>query len=125
MWKCHQTLGSSSTTGYLCNSFSCCSHHSSNFRCLRCLNCRSLWKHLVHGTAARVTSQRPTVCLSEWELWPGPDTAAVSERHSCTTMTHFQRGKILHISLIGNVFTEITSFAVFYTLKCSNLEPFI
>lgn len=47
LWKCHQSLGSSSTTGYLCNRQPCCSDHSSNFRCLRCLNCRSLWKHLV------------------------------------------------------------------------------
>lgn len=35
--------------------------------------------HLVCGTAARVTSQCLADCLSELELWPGPDTGSVSE----------------------------------------------
>lgn len=126
LWKCHQALSS------FCNSFSCCSHHSNNFRCLRCLNCRSLWKRLVCGTATRVTSQCLAVCLSGLELWPGPHTGSVSECWSCTTMPHFQeaasvfrRRKILHVCLIGSVFTEMTSFAIFYSLKCPNLQPLI
>lgn len=127
LWKCHRALGSSSTTGYLCDSFSCCSHHSNSFGCLRCLNSRSLWKHLSCGARTRVTSQSLAVCQSGSCGVGQTLIVFLNARAALKKKLHqlSKREKYFPIYLIGSFFTGVTSFAIFCTLKCSNLQPFI
>lgn len=60
-------------------------------------------------------------CLCELEMWPGQTLALLLNARAAAvtrfqeTASAFKRRKIFQIYLIGNVFIEVTSFAVFYT----------